>query len=77
MFLGMPSPESTSTSPSGRHLSLYKALLVAMTNGIPQPMTMMFHTEWVNVQDDYRRLIKAKRGKNQAFMAMERMLLSL
>ena len=27
----------------------------------------MFHTEWVNVQDDYRRLIKAKRDKNQAF----------
>ena len=30
-------------------------------------MSGMFHNEWVTVQDDYRRLTKAKRGKNQAF----------
>ena len=30
-------------------------------------MVGMFHTQWVEVQEDYLKFIKAKRKRNQAF----------
>ena len=64
LLASLRNPEATFPEPD----SIYGKLISDQLQIGPDSfMSGMFHTEWVNVQDDYRRLIKAKRGKNQAF----------
>ena len=63
LLASLRNPEATFPEPD----SIYGKLISDQLQIGPDSfMSGMFHTEWVNVQDDYRRLIKAKRGKNQA-----------